>query len=75
MMKLSNNRRAIISELLSVGDLCRHDPKARDVVRQRVSALLSGGHAADPRMLSDDKINEVYASLKTPMPEIGAYPG
>lgn len=61
-MQLSKTTRQIISELLSVGDLCRHDKKVCGVVTARVQELLHPD-TRGPWLLSDASIEKVYADL------------
>jgi hypothetical protein len=55
-MKLSARDRAIVSELLSVAELCAHDEKIRAVVSTRVVRILTAHAQSFPFLLDDSQI-------------------
>jgi hypothetical protein len=66
-VKWSKQTLQIVSELLSVADLCSECPKVRQVVAARVESLLAGNeHARQAWEVSPKVIQEILAEMKRP---------
>jgi hypothetical protein len=63
-MKLSKFNRALISELLSVADLCKHDFKIREVIYVRTMRALRKDARGFPFMMDDAGICGILDTIR-----------
>lgn len=64
-------KRAVISELLSVADLCREEPHVRSIISHRVALIVTGKAQTFPFSLTDHQIGEILTSLQRAGSPIG----
>jgi hypothetical protein len=64
-VKWSKQTQQIVSELLSIADLCRECPKVGQVIAARVQKLLAGDPPR-PWEISFQAVQELLAEMKRP---------